>query len=475
MLPNAEEQSPLDREREVQALSDEIGELSAHIAASKHRLLTRVRRFDELEGWHAWGARSCAEWLAWRTNVKLGTARAQVQVARRLAELPQVDEAFGRGELSYCKARAICRYATPATEEQLIGLGTECTGNQLERIGKMFRDSLGQAEERPPDVEPERRLHVCQHRDGSYELRVSGLSADEVEVVVRAVDALLATERGDGRSEPQPAAREEAGPDGSAESSPAGPVVEEPRGSAEPSPDPVALEEAERVARLGRVDGLIMMAEDTLARGKPARTAPGRHEVLVLADGGLQEGVLHSGRPISAAALNRIACDGALRPVLVDPQGLPLAMGRRARKVTAALAKALRLRDGGCRFPGCRNRFFVDAHHVEAWSEGGATDLCNLVLLCRTHHRLIHEGKFRLVLDEQQRIHVWDAKGRPLTASGPRAPVTEEPAEWLRRHSREAGLQIDATTGLASFARWVNAASAVDGLGELEERYRRSA
>ena len=58
------------------------------------------------------------------------------------------------------------------------------------------------------------------------------------------------------------------------------------------------------------------------------------------------------------------------------------------------MQRALRSRDGGCRFPGCTCRRFVDAHHIRHWANGGETSLDNLVLLCRRHHRLVHEGGF---------------------------------------------------------------------------------
>jgi hypothetical protein len=55
----------------------------------------------------------------------------------------------------------------------------------------------------------------------------------------------------------------------------------------------------------------------------------------------------------------------------------------------------LQRRDGGCTFPGCATRF-VDAHHIRHWADGGETHMHNLTLVCRHHHRLVHEGGFGL-------------------------------------------------------------------------------
>src|SRR5437868_7697084 len=100
-------------------LSDEIAELSAHLDAATARLLELIRQFDARDGWNT-GFRSCAHWLSWRVGMDLGAARERVRVARALGSLPRLSEALSRGELSYAKVRALTRVATPATEERLL-------------------------------------------------------------------------------------------------------------------------------------------------------------------------------------------------------------------------------------------------------------------------------------------------------------------------------------------------------------------
>ncbi len=100
---------------DVDALGDQIAEMSAHIDAAMHRLLTAIREFDGAAGWHVQGALSCAHWLAWRVGWDLRTARERVRVARKLAELPLVDEQLRRGAMSYAQARVIMRVATAIT------------------------------------------------------------------------------------------------------------------------------------------------------------------------------------------------------------------------------------------------------------------------------------------------------------------------------------------------------------------------
>ncbi len=85
--------------------------------------------------------------------------------------------------------------------------------------------------------------------------------------------------------------------------------------------------------------------------------------------------------------------------ILESGSGEPLDVGRKTRVIPPAMHRALKRRDRGCRFPGCVNTRFVDGHHIRHWADGGATCVDNLVLLCRHHHRLLHEGGYYVVKD----------------------------------------------------------------------------
>jgi hypothetical protein len=101
--------------------------------------------------------------------------------------------------------------------------------------------------------------------------------------------------------------------------------------------------------------------------------------------------------PLSAETARRLACDAALVTVLEDDAGNVLNVGRKTRTIPPAIRRALALRDQGCRFPGCCETRFVDAHHIHHWCEGGETRLDNLILLCRHHHTLLHQEGFEIV------------------------------------------------------------------------------
>lgn len=96
--------------------------------------------------------------------------------------------------------------------------------------------------------------------------------------------------------------------------------------------------------------------------------------------------------PITPETALRLACDAGVSRVLTRGGSEPLDVGRRTPVVAAGLRRAVVVRDGGCRFPGCgRPQAWCDAHHVTHWADGGETALGNLVLLCRPHHRAVHE------------------------------------------------------------------------------------
>jgi hypothetical protein len=113
---------------------------------------------------------------------------------------------------------------------------------------------------------------------------------------------------------------------------------------------------------------------------------------------------LDDGTRIAATTAQRLCCDASIVRLTKGPDGSVLDVGRRTRTIPPALRRALEARDRGCRFPGCGSRF-TDAHHVIPWAAGGDTSLGNCVLLCKYHHRLVHEGGWTVD---------WWGEGRPV-------------------------------------------------------------
>jgi len=123
------------------------------------------------------------------------------------------------------------------------------------------------------------------------------------------------------------------------------------------------------------------------------------------------------GRSISATAAQRLARQAAVVAMLGE--GEALSVGRRTRRPTRAMRRALRRRDGGCRFPGCGRRRRTQAHHVEHWTRGGVTALSNLVDLCWHHHHVVHEGGWTVELRPGGDVVFRRPDGAPVEATPP--------------------------------------------------------
>jgi hypothetical protein len=131
-----------------------------------------------------------------------------------------------------------------------------------------------------------------------------------------------------------------------------------------------------------------------------------------------------SGTPLHPETARRLACDCGLLPIVLGAASEPLDVGRKQRLVTPAIRRALEVRDGGCRFPGCdRPATWCDAHHLKHWVHGGHTCLANMILLCRRHHVMVHECGWNIHLDHDTGIvTAYDPRGRRLDiVSHPRA------------------------------------------------------
>ena len=126
---------------------------------------------------------------------------------------------------------------------------------------------------------------------------------------------------------------------------------------------------------------------------------------------------LEHGGSVAVETARRLGCDGALLGVVKGARGEPLAVGRRTRAVPPAIRRALRIRDGGCRFPGCDRTRYAHAHHIRHWADGGETSLDNLVTLCSQHHRLVHEGGYGVRVKEGE-IQFTRPDGRVMPAAG---------------------------------------------------------
>jgi Domain of unknown function (DUF222)/HNH endonuclease len=361
----------------VAELEDELAALSSHLYAGMCRWLELVAEIDRRG---EFAGCTTAEWLAWRCGLMPRTAREHVRVARRLVELPALRHAFSRGEISYAKVRALVRIAERENEEDLLELADDMTAAQLERAMRAHRRVTMDG---AAFAQAAAHLVWSWGEDGS--LVFKGQLAPEdgamfLQALNAAHDALRERKR------------------------------EAEGGSAEP--------------RATNADALAVMAD--LAISGRERAGGERYQVVVHVDeaalaGGDRGGCeVEDGPGIAPETARRLACDSAVVR-LREQEGEAVSAGRKTRAVPTTMRRALRARDGGCCFPGCENRRFVDAHHVRHWARGGETKLSNLVLLCRRHHRLVHEGGHSVERLADGELRFRDPWGLPI----PEAPLLE--------------------------------------------------
>lgn len=364
------------KDRTADAVADEIATLAGHLFAGTARFLALLDEFDRLEGWHQWGIKSLAHWLSWRCGLAPGAAREHVRVMRALRDLPRLARAFGEGELSYSKVRALTRIATTATEETLLMWARHGTAHQIERIVRGYRRV--EAANDPTSGRKRRGLQYHYDDDGSLVIKLR-LEPDEGAVVMRALEAAVAEleqEQGPVETEARPGV---------------------PAGTFD-GIDPYDLDAAPPGQRR-RADAIARVAEAYVAGARWAVDASERALIVLhatrddLVTGGP---ALRDGPAVATETAHRIACDGH---VIVAGEGAAGSIGRRTRVVPRAMRRALRARDIGCTFPGCLARK-TDAHHIRHWADGGETSLENLAQLCPRHHRFVHELGFTLAVED---------------------------------------------------------------------------
>ncbi|MEM9466220.1 MAG: HNH endonuclease [Actinomycetota bacterium] len=137
--------------------------------------------------------------------------------------------------------------------------------------------------------------------------------------------------------------------------------------------------------------------------------------------------------PLPSSMIQRLLCDGRLRPVIVDDDGSPLWLGRSSRTASDDQWKALVVRDGGCVVCGAHPSR-CEAHHLVFWEHRGSTDIDNLVLLCTRHHRQLHDHDLAL----RRRNDTWVLGPREGPAPPPTRRPRRRPANRSRRTARPA-------------------------------------
>jgi Domain of unknown function (DUF222) len=358
-------------------IEEDFAELQRAVDLLEVERLRRLAEIDRRRLFERDGHLSAASWLAVRFKVSWGLARDHVRAARSLEGMPATREALERGELSMSAARVLAsaREADPEafarSEEQLLEAARIHSLDDLQRVASYWRQAVEREHVPSGDekLRERRRLHASVSLLGM--VRVDGdLDPETGETLLTALGAVVDAEA---RSQPE----------------------DDDRTPAQRRADALGeicrqwLDGAERPTVAGERPHLtVTVAAEGLPMGDATHGGPSPPSELD-----------HVG-PVGQATVRRLACDASLMRVVMNGRSEPLDIGRRTPVVPPSMRRAVIVRDRHCRFPGCdRPHPWCDAHHVTHWADGGPTAARNLLLLCRRHHRSIHErGGFHLEL-----------------------------------------------------------------------------
>src|SRR6185437_4770624 len=305
------------------------------------------------------------------------------------------------------------RVASAATEETFLQIAIHGTAHHVEKLVRVFRRAK-EAEELSREGQQQERRGVMwlYDPDGSLVIKAT-LPAEAGTVFIKAMEAAV-------------------------KSSP--PAVTADENDVPGQPSPLAHRRADALARI---------AESYLKHGEQELSAPERQQIIVHVDvQTLKNSIagrceLEDGPSISAETARRLACDASLVTVLENEEGEPLSVGRKSRAISPALRRALNARDRGCRFPGCPNTRYVDAHHIRHWAHGGETKPSNLVSLCRFHHRQVQEGRVAIDVLDDGAVRFRKPSGESFESVAPEHSLPLSNWQELVADNERRGLSID--------------------------------
>jgi hypothetical protein len=351
-----------------------------HRAISAHhsQLLAAVVELDRRKAWRVDGATSMVAWLVQQCGVAAATAREWVTAATKLHELPKISDALSQGKLSFDQVKPLVEVAKPETDAKLAEQATHWSAKQVRELAIAARQ---QSDEQATGFYGRRFLRFDDRRR-----MLTGVLPEDQYAVVKGSLVARASRRRKAQA-------------------------------------PLDQRMADALVALCKREGDGKRSQDGGGAVRAGGMRRNRPTVVVHADlaflaggeGGAELDVLG---PVSREVARRLACDAKIHLSADGPSGQSLNLGRTRRDPSDPQRIEIRRRDKGCRFPGCTHTEFTDVHHVLHWSNGGATDLSNLVELCDQHHRFVHEMGWRISGDANVELAFRSPTGR-LTNSTP--------------------------------------------------------
>jgi hypothetical protein len=363
--------------RRTESLVASVAQHHKSISAHQRRLLAAVAELNRRKAWRVDGATSMVAWLVQRCAVTATTAREWVTAAEKLEALPEISNALAQGKLSFDQVKPLVEVAKPETDAALAEQATKWSAKQVRELAEADRrQSDGQASSmysRRFLRFNDRRHTFSGYLPVDHYAKVKGLLFSRASRHVR--DHTPFEQRmSDALVEVCAAA---------------------------------ATGDAGGVGGVGGVGGA----------ASPVRPTVVVHADLTYLAGGTGEAELDVLGPLSPEVARRLACDAKIIVSADDAEGHSIQQGGARRNPTAAQRLEIRRRDKGCRFPGCTFTEFTDVHHVVHWTNGGRTDIPNLVTLCDQHHRAVHELGWKMSGDANRLLSFRSPTGRVMSST----------------------------------------------------------
>jgi hypothetical protein len=373
---------------------ERLGELLKQSNRMAAEIARTVRACEVTDAAECDGLTSMASWLRGHARFSSRAAAELVQTGRALEHLPAVAGAFADGAVTAAQVGLISQVARPeqlteaaaqgidlaAVDEAVTTVATEQSHDRLAAVVRYYRQALDPDGDEPDPTEG-RRLGFTKHVDGP--LGISGqLDAVGGEKLQAALEAIVQASRPEGDTRTR----------------------------------------AQQLA-----DALVQLADNALASGElPVCRTVKPHLLLTIAVEDLagtgpnpRAATTGFGETLSAARARWLACDATVTRIVLDPDGLPLDVGRAKRVVPPHIRRAVEARDRHCVFAGCgAPTHWCDVHHLVEWINGGETSLENSALLCERHHTTVHHG-FRVERVPGGRWRTWRPDGTQIRISPP--------------------------------------------------------
>ena len=364
-----------------------LRKFSAFKSAVETAFLQMVGVCESTGAYRAENCDSTEAFLMGALGYSYRTSFDAVRIAKSLGELPEIRREAVEGHLCWDQLKALLALASPDNDAEMAQFATDKSAREIEAVARRERRF---SREEAAEIDSSAYLRWMKIKDGNF-LKIDGLlPAADGEVFTKAIERLVDSL-------------------------------------------PVAGTNQDKMYSGRCAEAMVELASQRLAEDSdPDRALMVIH---VDADALMGEGGsanLEDGTPLPIDVAQRLACDCSFEVMVTDSNGNPLKVGRKRRSVSPKSKRALKARDGStCAWPGC-TRKRCQTHHMKHWADGGTTDLDNLMLLCRFHHKFVHEHGYLVIPLPDGRFEFRRPWGEPVMQRPPNRLTRDLRAKLLQ-------------------------------------------